>query len=406
MLAPAAGPGQLFRASERGDSMSSTGRHIVLLNWRDVGHPQGGGSERYVQHVAAGLAGRGDRVTICCSAYRGAPADETVDGVRFRRRGNDLTVYLYALLFLLRRRSAIDLVVDVQNGLPFFSRLIVRCPVIVLVHHLHREQWRIVFGPVVGRIGWWIESTLAPLVYRGCRYVTVSESTRGGLAGLGVPAARTAVVHNGMEPAPPRAAEPAEQPLLVVVSRLAPHKRLEHAVDAVARLRGRWPGLRLELVGQGPWLRALRDHAERRGVADRVVFRGWIGEAAKHEVLDRAWLHLCPSVREGWGIVVLEAAAHGVPTVAYRSAGGVAESVWHGRTGLLADDGVDAFVGQVDALLAGDQLRASMSEQCRQRALEYTWDGTAAAFAELVDEQLELAQRRRSRYLVASQSSV
>jgi glycosyltransferase involved in cell wall biosynthesis len=365
--------------------MQST-NHVVLLNWRDTGHPQGGGSERYVERVAFGLADRGYRVTICCSAYPGAARDETVRGVRFRRRGNDLTVYWYSLLFLLR--ASADLVVDVQNGLPFFSRLVTRCPVVVLVHHLHREQWRIVFGPLVGRVGWWIESWLAPRVYRRCQYVTVSEATRRALAGVGVPQSRTLVVHNGMEAPPAAAGGRSPEPLLVAVSRLAPHKRLEHAIEAVARLRPRWPGLRLEIVGQGPWFDRLAAHAAALGVEDAVSLRGWLDEPGKHDALARAWVHLCPSIKEGWGIAVVEAAAHGVPTVAYRSAGGVTESVRHGSTGLLVGDDLDQFVVAVEALLASPQLRATMALACAARALEFRWDATVDAFDALIAGQL------------------
>jgi len=365
--------------------------HILVLNRRDTGHPQGGGSERYIERVAFGLAERGYRVTICCSSYDGAAPQETVRGVRFRRRGNDLTVHWYALLFLLR--AGADLVIDVQNGLPFCSRLLVRCPVVVLVHHLHREQWRIVFGPVVGRIGWWLESWLGPRVYRRCQYVTVSQATRRGLAEVGVPQSRTLVIHNGMDAVPRLPVQRSPTPLLVAVSRLAPHKRLEHAIDAVALLRARWPALRLELIGQGPWLEILRSYAAARGVADAVSLRGWVPEDGKHEALARAWVHLCPSVKEGWGIVVMEAAAHGVPTVAYRSAGGVAESVRHGSTGLLASDDLDAFVAAVAALVERHELRDRMAGACAARALEYGWDGTVDAFEAVVAGQLRLPRR-------------
>src|SRR5690606_29841941 len=115
-------------------------------------------------------------VTIQCAAHRAAPAGEWVRGVRFRRRGGRFSVYLHALLAIARMRA--DVIVDVQNGMPFFSRLVARCPVLVLVHHVHREQWRTAVGPVLCRIGWWIESWLAPRFYRGSRYVTVSEVTR------------------------------------------------------------------------------------------------------------------------------------------------------------------------------------------------------------------------------------
>ncbi len=363
-----------------------TAPHVVLLNWRDTAHPQGGGSERYVEHVAFGLADRGYRVTICCSTYAGAAADETVRGVRFRRRGNDLTVYWYALRFVAAVSA--DLVVDVQNGLPFLSRLVTRSPVVVLVHHLHREQWRIVFGPIVGRIGWWIESWLAPRIYRRCRYVTVSQATRLGLAGVGVAESRTEVIHNGLDAVPPGCL-PARSaaPLLVAVSRLAPHKRLEHAIEVVARLRHRWPGLRLELIGQGPWHDSLAEYAAARGVSDAVTLHGWVDEPGKHAALARAWVHLCPSVKEGWGLVVIEAAAHGVPTVAYRSAGGVVESVRHADTGLLVDD-LDHFVAAVESLLASPSLRDTMASACVARAAECSWDATVDAFEAVVAAEL------------------
>ena len=366
---------------------------MVLLNWRDTGHPQGGGSERYVEHVAFGLADRGYRVTICCSSYAGAALDETVRGVRFRRRGNDLTALWYALWFVAAVR--VDLVVDVQNGLPFLSRLVTRSPIVVLVHHLHREQWRIVFGPVVGRVGWWVESWLAPRVYRRSQYVTVSQATRRALAGVGVAESRTVVIHNGVDAAPDGAATRARSvaPLLVAVSRLAPHKRLEHAIEAVARLRTRWPDLRLEVVGQGPWYDSLAAHAVERGVADAVTLHGWVDEAAKHDALARAWVHLCPSIKEGWGLVVIEAAAHGVPTVAYRSAGGVTESVHHGSTGLLVDDDLDGFVAAVGSLLASRALRDAMGTAAAARVAEFSWDATVNAFEAVVAHQLGVPTR-------------
>ncbi|WP_199442722.1 glycosyltransferase family 4 protein [Umezawaea beigongshangensis] len=354
---------------------------VLLVNRRDTRHPEGGGSERYVERVAEDLALRGYRVVVLCAAHDRAPAGDWVAGVHFRRMGTGFTVHPLALLAIARARA--DVVVDVQNGMPFFSRLVAHCPVLVLVHHVHREQWRSVLGPVLGRIGWWVESRLAPVVYRTCRYVAVSGVTRRELAALGVDPARTVVVPNGLDPVPPVAAVPGEQPLLVAVSRLVPHKRLEHAIDVVARLRERWPGLRLEIVGGGPWREVLERHARERGVADAVTVHGWTAEQDKHEILARAWVHLCPSVKEGWGIVIAEAAAHGVPTVAYRAAGGVAEAIVEGRTGLLAED-LDDFTAHVETLLRDRELRLAMGRAGRERAAGFSWDDSLAAFERLV----------------------
>ncbi|SDF40082.1 Glycosyltransferase involved in cell wall bisynthesis [Lentzea fradiae] len=367
---------------------------ILLVNWRDTRHPEGGGSERYVERIAEGLAQLGYRVAIQCAGHGRAPSGDWVAGVHFRRRGNKFTVYLHALLAILR--SDADVIVDVQNGMPFFSRLVARCPVLVLVHHVHREQWHSALGPFLGRIGWWVESWLAPRLYRKCRYITVSNVTRDELAHLGVELRRTAVVPNGLDAPPAVTTRRTESPVLVAVSRLVPHKRLEHAIDLVAQLRPQWPDLRLELVGEGPWKEVLHQHAIDRGVQDNVVIHGWVDEQTKHEILAGAWVHLCPSVKEGWGIVIMEAASHGVPTVAYRSAGGVAEAIVDHETGLLAEDFAD-FVRHTDTLLRDRPLRKAMGAAGRQRAQQFSWEESLGAFENVLNGALRATAGPRGR---------
>jgi len=367
---------------------------ILLVNWRDTRHPEGGGSERYVERIAEGLARLGYRVSIQCAGHDRAPSGDWVAGVRFRRRGNKFTVYLHALLAILR--SDADVIVDVQNGMPFFSRLVARCPVLVLVHHVHREQWHSALGPFFGRIGWWVESWLAPRLYRKCRYVTVSNVTRDELGQLGVELRRTAVVPNGHDAPPAVTTRRTQAPVLVAVSRLVPHKRLEHAIDLVAELRPQWPDLRLELVGEGPWKDVLRQHAIDRGVQDSVVIHGWVDEQTKHEILAGAWVHLCPSVKEGWGIVIMEAAAHGVPTIAYRSAGGVAEAIVDHETGLLADD-FDEFVRHTDTLLRDLPLRKEMGEAGMLRSQQFSWEESLGAFETVLHGALSASAAPRDR---------
>src|SRR4051794_26563594 len=334
--------------------------------------------------MAAGLLARGCRVTIFSAAHAAASPVETVDGVRYVRRGSKTSVYPCGLWMLIRKRfGRVDLVVDVQNGMPFLTRLVTRCPVIVLVHHLHRLQWSSYFGPVFGRIGWWLESWLAPRVYRKCRYVTVSEHTRTELVELGIDDERIVVVPNGLDPTRVAFARRDSEPLLVAVSRLVPHKQIEHAIEAVARLADRWPTLRLEIVGRGPWDEPLLAYAAQRGVADRITVHGWVDEQRKHEILARSWVHLCPSVKEGWGIVVMEAGAHGVPTVAYRAAGGVGESVLDRRTGMLADD-LNEFVAATELLLCCERLRTAMGAQSREHVATFEWKHSVDRFDEVV----------------------
>jgi glycosyltransferase involved in cell wall biosynthesis len=365
------------------------GKQVVFLSWRDTHNPEGGGAERYLETIAAGLVERGARVTIFCAAYAAAPPEETVGGVRFVRRGTKLSVYLEGMRAL--RRGDLgdpDVVVDVQNGMPFFSRLVTRKPVVVLVHHVHREQWPVVYPGLTGKVGWFIERRLAPLLYRRSQYVAVSQATRTELQALGVRGPRVAVVHNGTDPVLPVEGGKAETPVVAVVGRLVPHKRVEHAIDAVLELRERHPGLRLHVVGDGWWEARLHEYAAGRGAGDAVVFEGHVDEVRKHEVYERAWLLALPSLKEGWGLVVGEAGMHGTPTVAYREAGGTQESVVDGVSGVLADDRA-GFTQAIEALLDDYEQRERLGRGARVTSHAFTWEHAQESFATVLRAALE-----------------
>jgi len=359
---------------------------VLFLNWRDTRHPEGGGSEVYVENVARSLAAAGHDVTIFCAMYGGAAERETVDGVHFVRAGTKLSVYVEAVRRLRRKEfGTLDVIVDVQNGIPFMSRAVAHgTPVVVLVHHVHREQWPVVYDRVRSRVGWWIESRVAPRLYRDCTYVAVSDRTATELAELGVDSDRIRVIHNGIEQAPGLDVERSEAPHVVVVGRLVPHKRVEHVLRAAAVLRRQHPDLRVSIVGDGWWSGRLRRVADTLGVSDLVDFRGFVDEKTKHEVYGSAWVLALPSLKEGWGIVVMEAATHGVPAVAYRAAGGVTESIVDGTTGVLVDGGVSDYTRALGALLADPEELSRMGTQARARTEEFTWAATAEAFAEVL----------------------
>src|SRR5262245_49578665 len=246
-----------------GQPPTDPARHILFLNWRDTRNAEGGGSEVYVERVAEELVEAGHTVTVFCAAHADAPADErTPSGVRFIRRGGRRSVYIRAAVTYLagwfgrgplsrRRAGRPDVIVDVCNGMPFLSPLYARVPVIALVHHVHREQWHVVLPGRLGRFGWWVESRLAPRLYRRCRYITVSGATRDELATLGVDPARVSIVHNGTPPPPEPWPVPARspKPTLLVLCRLVPHKQVEIALNVVASLACEMPDLRLTIAG-------------------------------------------------------------------------------------------------------------------------------------------------------------
>jgi glycosyltransferase involved in cell wall biosynthesis len=371
------------------DPRHLAGVRVAFLSWRDTGNPEGGGAERYLEEVAMGLVARGAEVTVFSAAYPGAPPEEVRDGIRFVRRGSKLSVYPRGMQALRSGRlGRPDVVVDVQNGLPFFTRLVTRKPVIVLVHHVHREQWPIVYPGLTGRVGWWLESRVAPRLYRRCQYVAVSDATREELRRLGVPAEHIAIVHNGSEePSGTRAAKSAH-PSICVVSRLVPHKQIEHAIDAALQLRAELPDLTLTVVGDGWWEANLHRYAAQRGAGDTVRFTGHVSEQEKRRVYDESWVMALPSLKEGWGLVVGEAALSRTPTVAYRSAGGTRESVVHGTSGLLADD-PDDLVAALQQVLTDPALREHLAHGAQENSRRFSWARAHAAFGHVVATVLD-----------------
>lgn len=371
-------------------------RSVLLLCWRDTGHPQGGGSETYLQRIGAHLAADGVTVTLRTARYPGAPRREVIDGVRISRAGGRYSVYVWALLAMAAARLGLgplrkvrpDVVVDTQNGLPFLARLVYGRRVAVLVHHCHREQWPVA-GPVLGRLGWFVESRLSPRVNRSNQYVTVSLPSARDLVALGVGNERIAVVRNGLDEAPgpwlrgPRAAGPR----VVVLSRLVPHKQIEDALDAVAMLRPRIPGLHLDIVGGGWWHRRLVDHALRLGISDAVTFHGHVDDVTKHHVVQQSWVHVLPSRKEGWGLAVVEAAQHAVPTIGYRSSGGLTDSIVDGVTGILVDDHT-ALVDRLQQLLADPVLRDQLGGKAQIRSTEFSWRQSADAMRSVLESVL------------------
>jgi glycosyltransferase involved in cell wall biosynthesis len=364
------------------------GVEIACLSWRDTHNPEGGGAERALEEVAEGLAELGAQVTVFSAAHAGAPPEDEIRGVRYVRDGTKLTVYLRGMRAL--RRGDLghpDLVVDVQNGLPFFTRLVTRKPVIVLVHHVHREQWPVVYPGTMGKVGWWIERRLAPLLYRRCQYVTGSRATRDELAALGVSKRRIAVVHYGTDRQVAGRVGKTDHPSICVVGRLVPHKQVEHAIDAVVELRKEIPGLTLTIVGSGWWEHVLHEYAAIHDSDGAVTFLGQVDDTTKEQVYEQSWVLALPSLKEGWGLVVGEAALAGTPTVAYASAGGTRESVRDGRTGLLVEDR-EGFVDALRRLLTDEDLRTRLGEGARVNGGRYTWAQTRAGFADVVGQVL------------------
>lgn len=347
---------------------------LLFVAWRDLANDLAGGSEVLIDRLASELAGRGHDVALMCAH----PVERRPYAVM--PNGGRIDQFARAPLTYARNFRDRDLVVDVANGMAFFAPLWRRGPSLCFVNHIHTEQWEQWFPRPVAALGRSVERQLMPRVYRERLFVSVSPSTTEGLIDLGVRPSQVRTIINGTD-LPMAAGVESAEPLFVSLGRMVPHKRLDIMLRAWNRVRPNTGG-RLVLIGDGP------DRARLEGLAgEGVVFVGKISEADKQRLLAKAWFLVHTASHEGWGLVVMEAAAHGTPTVAFRVAG-IRDSVAPGVSGELVEN-EDQLVRRWIELAGATERRARLRKGARDRAAAFTWTATVDSFLEIAEEAIE-----------------
>ncbi|HWU23982.1 MAG TPA: glycosyltransferase [Nocardioides sp.] len=373
-------------AGVSGDEL--VGRRVVVVNWRDTDHSAAGGAEIYAWQYAVALRDGGARVTFLTARERGQARLLERDGIEVRRGGGLLTFFAYAAAWLLLHRWRVDAVIDMSCGIPTYAPLFVprSRPVLLVVHHVHQQQFATHFRYPLSLVGQWMERVAMRRVYRNCRVVAVSHSTRVEMREQLDWRTPIGLLENGADiPDASLVDAAAKEPdRIAVLGRLVTHKRVDLVLQALGEvvdrpdLRGR--DLRLDVIGRGPEKERLERLAGELGIADRVTFHGYVSDEVKGALLARASLHVCASDAEGWGQSVIEAAGWGVPTIA-RNVPGLRDSIRLGETGWLVPDGpLDVVRGRLaeqlaEALEATDSLgvRAHRTAACQSWAEKFDW---------------------------------
>jgi glycosyltransferase involved in cell wall biosynthesis len=340
--------------------------------------------------------------------YRTGKRVEVLDGVRFHRVGGQLTVYpLAALAYLWRLRKRYDVIIDCENGIPFFTPLFSRKPLILLVHHLHQQVFRQELPVHLRWLAICLEGWLMPRAYRNRTLVTVSESTFSELQARGFDPIRMRIIKNGVD-MPPDGENPhrSAKPLLLYLGRLKRYKSVAVLLRAMPQILTRFSDAELAIVGQGPEREPLERLAWNLGLAPSVRFYGYLPKAAKDDLLSRGWITVCPSAFEGWGVVCIEASARGMPVIAARVAG-LRDAVVDGVTGSLVPHGdSDALAEAVIHLLEDGHLRETMGRAGRDWAGVHNWDESADSFLKVVISHLAGRAETETAPLIGAKEAV
>ncbi len=372
---------------------------VLVVNWRDTTHPWAGGAENYVYQIIKNWDPMEFHVEWLTQRYPGSTKEDLVDGFKVYRVGGRVSLYLRVPLhYLTSMTGRYDLIIDCENGIPFFTPLFSRIPVILLVHHVHQEIFRQQLPRYLSWIGVALEGVLMPRVYRNCKVVAVSNGTKADLVKLGFRESQIDVITNGVFEPPVVDVPESLTPTLLCMGRLKPQKAVDVLIRAVPQLIAELGPINVDILGQGPDRSRLETLAVDLGVSEFVRFHGYVSSLLRDQIASRAWMAVCPSSFEGWGVVCMEASARGLPVVA-SDVSGLNESVRDGETGLLFPFGdSSALASKVITLVRDLSQRESMGKSGKLWARAHSWSASSELFAHL----LTAISGRQQRSLVES----
>lgn len=367
--------------------------NILILSWRDIKNPRSGGAEVLTHEIAKRWEKLGHKVTLFSSTFTNSEKEEIVDGVKFVRGGRSDARFLFSSVHFLAYRfyrknpGKFDVVVDEAHGLPFFTPWYVKEKKVVLICEVAGDLWGKMFGPFFGLFGRLIERFYLRFIYKNIPYLTISSSTQKELVKEGVKNKGITVLPMGVSvPKGIKMTKKEKDPTLIFVGRLSKSKGIEDAIEALSQVLKIYPKARLWIVGGGDraYIKFLKKKAKNLSVSDRTTFWGYVSEEKKFELMGRAHILLAPSLKEGWGLIVPEAAYVGTPSIVY-DVPGLRDIVDNGFNGIKVKENTPNEMNkEVIKALKNKDFYIKLQANAKKSSLNYNWDDTAKAALKVI----------------------
>ena len=357
---------------------------ILIFNWRDIKNPEAGGAEVHLHEIFKRITPRAE-VTLVSSKFKGCLKSETIDGIKVIRVGNKFLFNFAAFWHFVTvlKNESFDIIVDDVSKVPLFTPLYVRNPLLAIIHHIHGKT---LFKELPFLMALYVYSSekLIPIFYKKTPFVAGSKSTEEELVGMGIPESnirniRYAANHDGFA-----SGSKSAKPLVTYFGRVKRYKQLDHLIEAFKIVRENMPQVGLAIAGKGDDYIMLERLVKDWHLESSVELVGEVSDKEKAKLLQQAWVFVTPSMKEGWGITVLEANACGTPAIAY-DVPGLRDSIRDGETGLLVPSGdIEELAEAIIKLLADTELRERLSRNALYWASSFGWDRSAGEYMRVI----------------------
>jgi len=361
---------------------------ILIFNWRDIKNPNFGGAEIATHELARRWVKRGHNVTWLSACFANCKKNEVIDGIDIIREGSLLTVYFKAFLrYQNEFRGKIDVIIDQIHGLPFFTPLYVKEPKVAYIHEVAGPIWFWEWPLPIALLGFLNELFLFRLLYRKTNFITGSYSTLKDLKRVGIPKENIKIVRYGAPKKTPfKSYHKEKRPTLIYVGRIYRAKRVEEILKAVKLVIKKFPEMQFWIIGKGKneYKKNLKKIARKLGIERYIKFYGFVSEKKKFELMSKAWIICATSVKEGWGLSIVEAASVGTPAVVY-NVGGLKEVVLNNKTGIICRDNSPENLAQnILKLVSDETLRSKFGENAARFIKTFSWDKAAKEFLQIL----------------------
>jgi len=356
-----------------------------VINWRDIKNPEAGGAEIHLHEIFKRLARDGHHVTLVASQYKGCKREESIDGIRVIRIGTKFTFPLFVFFYYITklRRYNFDLIIDDVSKVPIFSPLYVKKPLFTIIHHIHGKTLFKELPFFLAAFAFLCEN-LIPLFYKKIPIITVSESTKKELILKGLSKNKIEIIYNGVNHNLFVPGNKSKKPLIIYVGRVKKYKQLEDLIRAFKILKNNGKDPELIIAGKGDYHEELKDLVKKLNLnSDSVKIYKNVTEQEKVSILQKGWVYVITSMKEGWGLSIIEANSCGTPSIAYKVQG-LQDAVKSGQTGLLVKNGdVKELANTIDKVLSDIELRKKLTDNSIMWARNFDWDKSSKKFLHL-----------------------
>jgi glycosyltransferase involved in cell wall biosynthesis len=352
---------------------------ILILNWRLPTDPKAGGAERVTLQHANAWVKAGFQVIWLSGSPRGLFSRERRAGIEYIAMGPSQLFFLFAGLYrLIFIHVRVDCIVDEVHGFPAWSVLWApKTAKIAFIHEVALEIWDVMYPFPISSIGKMIERTLFPFFYKSTPFWVDATSVASDLVKIGIPESSIHVIPCAVDV--PRSIVWSKQKesafTLIVLSRIVAMKGISYAVDTYIQVKKNIPDTQLWIVGDGDkkYIEELECKLSENGMLEDVTFWGRVSEAKKFDLLSRAHFLLHTSVREGFGLTILEAEHAGTPSATF-DVTGLKDLVHNGENGIQVEFPNTSYLAKALIRLKSDlETYTTLRMKARSHAGKFTW---------------------------------